>query len=83
MYLAQGLAVRVAPALQELTGERVTEVLPILRTIFVQRLDSLGPVEEALRQFVATRLRLSGHAIDVQCRAREERINDQDVDDGL
>ena len=83
MYLTQGLAVRVAPALQELTGERVTEVLPILRTIFVQRLDSLGPVEEALRQFVATRLRLSGHAIDVQCWAREERTNDQDVDDRL
>jgi hypothetical protein len=75
MYLSQGLALRVAPALQELTGERVTEVLPVLRNIFVQRLDSLGPVEEAIGQFLAARRPLSGHPIDIQCWIRGERIN--------
>ena len=67
MYMTQGLAVCVAPVLQGLTGERVTEVLPVLRTIFVERLDSLGPVQEALGQFVAARQLLSGHPVDVQC----------------
>ena len=72
IYLSEGIAVHVAPALQELTGARATEVLPILRNIFVRRLDSLGPVEEAIGQFVAERQLLSGHAIDVQCWARGE-----------
>jgi len=44
MYLTHRLAVRIAPALQELTGSGVTEVLPVLRNIFRQRLDPLGPV---------------------------------------
>ena len=45
MYLAKGVVVRVAPALKNLTGPGVTEVLPVLRDIFVRRLDSLlGPV---------------------------------------
>jgi hypothetical protein len=73
MYLSEGLAVHVAPALQELTESRATEVLlPVLRNIFVRRLDSLGPVEEAIGQFVAERQLLCGHAIDVQCWARGE-----------
>jgi len=67
MYLARGPAVYVAPALQELTGAGVREVLPMLRNIFVERLDSLGPVQEAIGQFVAARQLLSGHPIDVQC----------------
>ena len=73
MYLTQGLAVRVAPALQELTGAGVTEVLPVLRNIFVERLDSLGPVQEALGQFVSARQLLSGHPVDIQCWLRGER----------
>ena len=67
MYLSQQLAVRVTPALQELTEAGVTEVLPVLRNIFVGNLDSLGLVQEALGQFVAARQLLSGHPIDVQC----------------
>jgi len=67
MYLCQRLAVRVVPALQGLTGAGVTEVLPILRNIFVEHLDSLGPVQEAIGQFVAARQLLSGYPIDVQC----------------
>ena len=83
MHLSKGLAVRVAPALQELTGERVTEILPVLRTIFVHRLGSLGPVEEAIGQFVAARQLCCGHAIDVQCWVEGEAIDNQDVGDGL
>jgi len=81
MYLYQGLAGRVAPTLQELTGAGVTEVLPVLRNIFVERLDSLGAVQEAIGQFVAARQLLSGHPIDIQCWGRGEIINsiDQDV----
>jgi hypothetical protein len=67
MYLSQGVAVHFAPALQELTGERATETLPVLRNIFVESLDSLGPVQESIGQFVAARQLLSGHLIDVQC----------------
>jgi hypothetical protein len=72
MYLSQALAVRVAPALQEPTGVGATEVLPVLRNIFVRRLESLGAVQEAIGQFVATRQLLSGHPIDVQCWEGEE-----------
>jgi len=72
MYLTQGLAACVAPALQGLAGAGVTEVLPVLRNIFVEHLDSLGPVQEALGQFVATRQLLSGHPVGVQCWVRGE-----------
>jgi hypothetical protein len=67
MYLSQRLAVRVALALQELTGAGTTEVLPVVRNIFVERLGSSGAVQEAIGQFVAARQLLSGHPIDVQC----------------
>jgi len=85
MYLFQGLGERVAPALQELTGAGATEVLPVLRNIFVERLDSLGAVQEAIGQFVAARQLLSGHRIDVQCWRMGEIINrtDQDVGDDV
>jgi hypothetical protein len=66
IYLTQQLASFVAPALQELSGTGVTEVLPILRNIFVERLDSIGPVQEALGKFAAARQLLSGHPVDVQ-----------------
>ena len=72
VYISQGLAAFVAPALQELIGERVTTVLPVLRSIFVQCLES-GPVQEAIEQFVAARQLLSGRPIDVQCWVKEKK----------
>ena len=47
----------VAPALQELTGERATEALPALQNLFVKTHDwqRLGPIKEAIEQFIATR----------------------------
>ena len=43
-----------APALQELAGGRTTEVLPVLKNIFLEGLQT-GTVQESIRQFVATR----------------------------
>ena len=75
IYLSQGVAALVAPALQELNGTWVIEVLPVLRNIFVNHLDALGPVQDAIGQFVARRQLLSGHPIDVQRWASGEGIN--------
>ena len=54
----------IAPALQELVGERVTEVLPALESLFLEDLQPSGPVQEAIGQFVAAR-QLLGHPVAV------------------
>jgi hypothetical protein len=64
LYLSEGIARRVAPALRDLPRERVTEVLPALQNLFLEGLQPSGPVQKAARQFVAAR-RLSGHSIAV------------------
>ena len=45
----------VAPVLQELVEERVTDVLPALENLFLEELNPSGPVQEAVGQFVAAR----------------------------
>ena len=56
---------RIAPALQELVGERATEALPALQTVFLKEAAlSSGPVQEAIQQFV-TRRQHSSHPIAV------------------
>ena len=64
LYLSELFASRIAPALQVLVEERMTEVLPILQNIFVEGLQPSGPVQEGIGQFVAAR-QLSGHPITV------------------
>ena len=59
LYLGKGPEVYCALALQELSGVRVTEVLPALQNLFVQGLEQSGQVQEALGKFVAAR-HLSG-----------------------
>jgi len=56
----------VAPALQELAGERATEVLPALQDLFLDTEDwrPSGPVKEAIEQFIAAR-QLCGHPVTV------------------
>lgn len=58
----------VAPALQELTRERVTEVLPALRNIFLRTLgrqpSGRQAVKEAIGQFITTR-QLYSHPVSV------------------
>jgi len=57
LYLSKEFAPRIAPALGQLVGERVTEVLPTLENIFVEDFQPAGPVYEAIRKFVASRQR--------------------------
>ena len=66
LYLFGRVGSCIAFALQELTPEGVTEVLPALQTIFMEGLRSSGPVEGAIGEFVAAR-QLSGHPVAVQC----------------
>jgi hypothetical protein len=64
LYLSEKLAPSIAPALQELVGDRRTEVLPILQNIFLEGLKPSGPIQEGIREFVSAR-QLSGRPITV------------------
>jgi hypothetical protein len=55
LSLFEGLALRVGPALRELTGERVIEVLPALENIFLEGLQPSGRDREAIEPFVTAR----------------------------
>jgi hypothetical protein len=63
LYISREFVPLIGRLLQELVGERVTEVLPALQTLFLETLSS-GPVQEAIEQFVAVR-QLAGHPIIV------------------
>jgi len=67
LHLTETIAARVCSALQELSGERVTEVLPTLQGLFITHLssDSLPEgLRKAIKTFVAARRR-SGHPVSV------------------
>jgi hypothetical protein len=64
LELSKNLVRLIAPALGELDGERVAEVLPALQNIFVQGPPLVGHVQEAIEQFIAAR-QLSGRPITV------------------
>jgi len=55
LYVSQKLSPSIAPALQELVGERVIEVLPALQSLFLEELHSSGPVQETIGKFIAAR----------------------------
>ena len=70
LYISHELAPRIVPALQELTGERVTEVLPVLQTLLLpelQQWEHASPARKIINQFVAVR-QLSNHPIAVSHR---------------
>ena len=78
LYLSRQFAPRVAPALQEPVGDRMTEVLPALQNIFLEGLQSSGLVQEGIGQFVTAR-QVTNHPIAVTCWERnEEEGNDKD-----
>jgi len=54
LYISEEFAPRIAPALQELTGGRTTDVLPTVQNIF---LEPLGPDQEieGIGQFISAR----------------------------
>jgi hypothetical protein len=55
LYISQEFTPRVAHVLKELVGETVTEVLPALRTLFLEAPSQSGPIQEAIEQFTAAR----------------------------
>ena len=67
LYLSEEFAPGIAAALQELVGSRITNVLPSLQNIFVERLDALEPsgcFQENIGRFVAAR-QLSNHPVTI------------------
>jgi hypothetical protein len=65
LYISKGLMAPVSAALQELTEGRTMEVLPALRSLFLEGLEPSGPVPEGIQSFVAAR-QLSDHHVDVR-----------------
>jgi hypothetical protein len=57
LYISQEFVPRIAPAMQELIGERAAEVLPALRSLFLEEPLPSGStsVQETIGQFVASR----------------------------
>ena len=65
LYISRELVPRIAPALRELVGERVTEVLPALQTLFLERTFLWTPtIQQTIDPFVAAR-KLDKHPIAV------------------
>ena len=64
LYLSEEIAQRIVPALQELVGDRATEVLPTLENIFLEEGQQSGPVQEGIQQVVAVR-QATNHPIAV------------------
>ena len=63
LYISGEFLPRIAPALQELAGEHLKEVLPVLESISLP-FNPSGPALAAVEEFVAARL-LAGHHITV------------------
>jgi hypothetical protein len=79
LYISSEFAPRIAPALQELVGERAMEALPAVQNIFLEEppSGSSGPAQEIIGKFVAAR-QLASHPIAV---SRWERGEEELVDD--
>jgi hypothetical protein len=67
LYLSQNFVPRIVPTLQELVKERVIEVLPALRYLFLKKLHPSGTVQEEARK-------LAEHPIAVSLWKRENWI---------
>jgi F-box-like len=62
LFVSERLVHRVAAALKELTGEMAMEVLPALRSLWVE---GSGPIQDALKSF-ATARQQSNHPVVIQ-----------------
>jgi len=71
LYLSRDFVTRIAPTLQELVGERVTEVLPNLQSISLQDLQESDDVPDAMRQFITAR-QLSSRPIAISHWSRQD-----------
>ncbi|KAI0290670.1 hypothetical protein BC826DRAFT_1025567, partial [Russula brevipes] len=65
LYISEELARHIAPAVQELVRDRVPDVLPGLRSLFLEEAEPSGLVKEAVEQFLAMR-RFSGQPVNVR-----------------
>jgi hypothetical protein len=82
LYISREFAPRIAPALQGLVGESVTEVLPALQTLFLEETLRPEPVQEAFEKFVAAR-QLAGHPISVsRWERKSKRIRPPQLETG-
>ena len=72
LYLSEALGMCVAPALQELVGERAREVLPALQNLYIENLQPSGLINEAIGEFIAAR-ELCSHPVTVQSWTEEIR----------
>jgi hypothetical protein len=79
LYLSSEVTEYTTPALQELVGERVTEVLPSLQTIFFEE-ETLRFDREAIGQFVAAR-QLASRPLAVSRWEREDEESSDETDD--
>jgi hypothetical protein len=64
LYLFEEVALRLAPALEEVAEGSANNVLPALQNVFLEGLQPTGPVQEAIGQFASAR-QLSSHPIAV------------------
>jgi hypothetical protein len=76
LYLCGEFAPGIAAALRELVGGRIIEVLPSLQNIFVEGLESLGPFQENIGQFVTAR-QLSGHPVAISVRNEPASVQNE------
>ena len=51
LYISEEFVPRIAPALQELVGDRVTELLPALQNLFLEEKLPSGSVQETFERF--------------------------------
>jgi hypothetical protein len=70
LYVSERLVYRVATALQEITGEMAMEVLPALRSLWLEGLQSSGPVQDAVKSF-ATARQQTNHPVVIQSWERQ------------
>ena len=64
LHLASEFAPHIALVLQELVGESVMELLPVLQNIFLRGMDQDKLVPEGIERFITAR-QLAGHPISV------------------
>ena len=71
LVLDEAFVLSVGSALQDLVGERVTEILPALQNIFLESFKPSDPIPEGIAKFVAAR-ELYGRSVFVHHRERKQ-----------
>jgi len=64
LYISKEFGPHIGPALEELVGARITEVLPTLENILSEGLQPSGSLQEGIEKFVAAR-QLTNHPVAV------------------